>query len=77
MKVLEIEVKYSKTIQEKQFEPVNFEAKMVVTTDVDDFSKDSISERGDDWYEAFCEVVDQVKKAIDIHLQKSKKHTRG
>lgn len=77
MEIIEMHVKYSKTIQEKQFEPVNFEAKMVVTTDSDDFSKDSINERREDWCESFAEVVNEVKKAIDIHLQKPEKYKRS
>ncbi|KKK50139.1 hypothetical protein LCGC14_3128020, partial [marine sediment metagenome] len=49
MEVLELEVKYSKTIQEKQFEPVNFSAKMKVTTEWDKYDRESINERKNDW----------------------------
>lgn len=70
MKVIEIEVKYSKTVQEKQYEPVSFEAKMKIkVSEVDD--------REDQWMEAFSEVVGEVKEAIKEHLQKPEKHKRG
>ena len=79
MEVLELEVKYSKTIQEKQFEPVNFSAKMKVTTEWDKYDRESINERKNDWQYAFDEVVEQVQEAISEHLdlEKPKKHKRG
>ncbi len=70
MKVLEIEVKYSKTIQEKQFEPVNFEARMKIKLDEDD-------EREELWSEGFSDVVAEVNEAIKIHLKKPEKYKRG
>jgi len=79
MEVLELEVKYSKTIQEKQFEPVNFSAKMKVTTEWDKYDRESINERKNDWQYAFDEVVEQVQEAISEHLdlEKPKKYKRG
>ncbi len=70
MKVLEIEVKYSKTIQEKQFEPVNFEARMKIKP-YDDEDREEL------WAEGFSDVVAEVNEAIETHLKKPEKYKRG